>query len=230
MNHRTNLSARPVLEALEDRSVPTFLAAAFPGQGVWGYNDGWRQLTAANASLVAADPYGHAIAEIPGQGVWLDDGFTWLANHRQQRLRPGHGLFQRVLPLDDRHGDAHLPLRGRPVPRPRAVALHQLQRQQHAPPRRFVRQPILAATHGQQRFHRGDCPERERGGGVPGPGPLAVHGRWRLAGTDPIGRHQRGHRLGPQRPHAGGGRVPRLRGRGASRTTPAGNNSPRRTP
>ncbi len=79
MKRSTSLSVRPSLEALEDRTVPTLLAAAFPGQGVWAYNGGgWRQLTAANASLVAADPYGDVVAEIPGQGVWLfQNNFTW---------------------------------------------------------------------------------------------------------------------------------------------------------
>jgi hypothetical protein len=73
MNHLTNRSGRPTLEALEDRTVPT-MSAAFPGQGVWVYDDGWRQLTAANASQVAADNNGDVVAEIPGQGVWLYNG------------------------------------------------------------------------------------------------------------------------------------------------------------
>ena len=35
MNRLSNLLVRPSLEALEDRDVPSCLAAAFPGQGVW---------------------------------------------------------------------------------------------------------------------------------------------------------------------------------------------------
>jgi hypothetical protein len=78
MNHLTNRSGRPTLEALEDRDVPSaYLAAEFPGYGVWLYtssNTHWTQLTAANASQVAADSNGDVVAEIPGQGVWLYDG------------------------------------------------------------------------------------------------------------------------------------------------------------
>jgi hypothetical protein len=52
---------------LENRDVPSYLAAEFPGQGVWLYSpDGsWRQLTAANVSLVATDSYGEVVAEVP---------------------------------------------------------------------------------------------------------------------------------------------------------------------
>jgi hypothetical protein len=73
-------TVRPRLEALESRDVPSFLAAEFPGQGVWRYdssNGSWQQMTAANASLVAADSAGNVVAQIPGQGVWLYSYGTW---------------------------------------------------------------------------------------------------------------------------------------------------------
>jgi hypothetical protein len=66
--------ARPRLEELESRDVPSYLAAEFPGQGVWLYNaaDGsWQQVTANNASQVAADSNGDVVAAFPGQGLWL---------------------------------------------------------------------------------------------------------------------------------------------------------------
>jgi hypothetical protein len=81
---------RPRLEELESRDVPSYLAAEFPGQGVWRYDytyygtyppfpvaGSWRQLTANNASLVAADRNGDVVAAFPGQGVWLYRGGTW---------------------------------------------------------------------------------------------------------------------------------------------------------
>jgi hypothetical protein len=74
MSRHTNPSARPTLEALESRDVPSYLAAEFPGQGVWLYNSAggtWTQLTAANASQVATDSRGEVVGEFPGQGVWL---------------------------------------------------------------------------------------------------------------------------------------------------------------
>jgi hypothetical protein len=83
MNHPTNLSARPTLEALEDRTVPSYLAAEFPGQGVWRYyfngsSGSWQQLSTKDASQVAADGGGEVVAEFPGQGLWLcDGGYQW---------------------------------------------------------------------------------------------------------------------------------------------------------
>jgi hypothetical protein len=77
MNRLTNLSARPTLEALEDRDVPSYLAAEFPGQGVWLYNGNWQQITANNASQVVVDGRGEVVAEFPGQGVWLYSGTGW---------------------------------------------------------------------------------------------------------------------------------------------------------
>jgi hypothetical protein len=68
------------LEALEDRTVPSYLAAEFPGHGVWLCNsaDGsWQQVTAADASQTAADRNGDVVAEIPGQGVWLLSRGAW---------------------------------------------------------------------------------------------------------------------------------------------------------
>ena len=78
MNRLTNPIARPTLEVLEDRDVPSTLAAEFPGHGVWSYASGtWQQLTTNNASQVAADAGGDVVAEFPGQGVWLFSGGTW---------------------------------------------------------------------------------------------------------------------------------------------------------
>ena len=78
MNRLTNPSARPSLEALEDRDVPSTLAAEFPGHGVWSYASGtWTQLTAADASQVAADSHGDVVGEFPGQGVWLFKDGAW---------------------------------------------------------------------------------------------------------------------------------------------------------
>jgi hypothetical protein len=74
MSWHTKPITRPSLEALEGRDVPSFLAAEFPGQGVWRYDSTagtWQQLTAANASQVAADAVGDVVAAFPGQGVWL---------------------------------------------------------------------------------------------------------------------------------------------------------------
>ncbi len=77
MNPLKNL---PRLEELESRDVPSYLAAEFPGQGVWRYESTagtWQQMTAANASQVAADSAGDVAAQIPGQGVWLCQGNVW---------------------------------------------------------------------------------------------------------------------------------------------------------
>jgi hypothetical protein len=72
--------ARLSLEALEDRTVPSTLAAEFQGYGVWRYEEstGWRQLTAANATLVAAGSHGEVAAEFQGYGVWrYEDNTGW---------------------------------------------------------------------------------------------------------------------------------------------------------
>jgi hypothetical protein len=75
---RRSSSTRPRLEVLEDRDVPSFMAAEFPGYGVWRCQDGgaWQQLTAANASQVAADSAGDVVGQFPGQGVWLYSSST----------------------------------------------------------------------------------------------------------------------------------------------------------
>jgi hypothetical protein len=86
MNRLTHPSARPTLEALEDRAVPaappsSYMAAAIPGQGVWLYTPSdasTRLLTANNASLVAADGIGDVAAAFPGWGVWLYSRGTWI--------------------------------------------------------------------------------------------------------------------------------------------------------
>jgi hypothetical protein len=75
MHRLTNPSARPTLEALEARDVPSWLAAEFPGHGVWlsassWQGGGWQQLTTNNASLVATNSAGDVVVQLPGQGVW----------------------------------------------------------------------------------------------------------------------------------------------------------------
>jgi hypothetical protein len=78
MRWLTNSLACLAPEELEGRNVPSCLAAEFPGQGVWMYSAGaWTQLTAANASQVAADDVGDVVGEFPGQGVWLFSGGAW---------------------------------------------------------------------------------------------------------------------------------------------------------
>jgi len=73
--------ARPLLEKLEGRDVPSIMAAEFHGHGVWLYFpqelNGWRQVTAANASQVATDSAGDVVGEFPGQGLWLYSGGAW---------------------------------------------------------------------------------------------------------------------------------------------------------
>jgi hypothetical protein len=89
MNRHTNRFSRPTLEALERLDVPSYLAAEFPGQGVWLYNSAggsWQQMTAANASQVAADSAGDVVAEIPGQGVWLYGPTDQYANRAWQQI------------------------------------------------------------------------------------------------------------------------------------------------
>jgi hypothetical protein len=71
---------KPSLEALESRDVPSYVAAEFPGHGVWLSNTNfmpWTQLTTNNASQVAADSAGDLVAQFPGQGVWLYQGGGW---------------------------------------------------------------------------------------------------------------------------------------------------------
>jgi hypothetical protein len=54
-------------------TVPV-VVGQFDGQGVWQFNRSlgtWVQLTAANASLLAADPDGDVAGDFPGYGVWL---------------------------------------------------------------------------------------------------------------------------------------------------------------
>jgi hypothetical protein len=80
MKRSTTRFARPALEALEDRDVPSYLAAEFPGRGVWGHDSvtgTWTQLTAAEASQVAADSNGDVVGEFPGQGVGLYSAGAW---------------------------------------------------------------------------------------------------------------------------------------------------------
>jgi hypothetical protein len=54
-------------------AVPV-VAGQFGSQGVWQFNrssGGWMQLTAANATLLAADPRGDVAGEFLGSGVWV---------------------------------------------------------------------------------------------------------------------------------------------------------------
>jgi hypothetical protein len=81
MTPSTNRFTRPALEALEDRTTPSHLAAEFPGHGVWLYNSAsggsWQQLTTNNATQMAADSGGEVVAEFSGQGVWLYRNGGW---------------------------------------------------------------------------------------------------------------------------------------------------------
>ena len=88
MSRFINSIVRPSLETLEDRDVPSTLAAEFPGQGVWACfaSRTWVQLTANNASLVAADSNGDVVAEFPGQGVWLYGTAQFGGPHTWQQL------------------------------------------------------------------------------------------------------------------------------------------------
>jgi hypothetical protein len=84
----------PRLEELEGRDVPSYLAAEFPGYGVWRIQDGgdWEQLTAANASQVAANGFGDVVGEFPGQGVWLYSRSYWGFGWQQLTANNAAGL------------------------------------------------------------------------------------------------------------------------------------------
>jgi hypothetical protein len=76
--HRIAPAARPRLEELEGRDVPSYLAAEFPGYGVWRVHDGtWQQLTPSDATHVAADSTGDVVGEFPGHGIWLYRNSAW---------------------------------------------------------------------------------------------------------------------------------------------------------
>ena len=81
MSRHTRANARPRLEELESRDVPSYLAAEFPGHGVWQYHTAgggtWTQLTTNDASQVAANGIGEVLADFPGQGVWLASYHGW---------------------------------------------------------------------------------------------------------------------------------------------------------
>jgi hypothetical protein len=70
--------ARPQLEALEARDVPTYIVADFPGYGVYRHDDnqyssdyGWQGLTSTHASRLAVNTSGDVVGEFPGYGVWV---------------------------------------------------------------------------------------------------------------------------------------------------------------
>jgi hypothetical protein len=64
--------ARPRLEELESRDVPSYLVADFPGYGVWRAQDGvWQQFTPSDATHVAVDSEGDVVGVFPGHGIWL---------------------------------------------------------------------------------------------------------------------------------------------------------------
>jgi hypothetical protein len=71
-------NARPRLEELEGRDVPSYLEAEFPGYGVWRCQDNgtWQQLTTADATQVAADRTGNVVGQFPGHGIWLYSNST----------------------------------------------------------------------------------------------------------------------------------------------------------
>jgi hypothetical protein len=54
-------------------SAVSVVVGQFSSTGVWQLNratNSWSQLTAANATLLAADPQGDVVGEFPGYGVW----------------------------------------------------------------------------------------------------------------------------------------------------------------
>jgi hypothetical protein len=59
----------------------TYVAADFPGQGVWRYSSaaGWAQLTPVDASMVDADANGDVVGAFPGAGVYrFSDATGWV--------------------------------------------------------------------------------------------------------------------------------------------------------
>jgi hypothetical protein len=79
MKHSTKPTARPRLEALESRDVPSYVVQECPGYGVWRMQDGvvLQHMTFAEASLVAVDSAGDVVGEFPGQGVRLYSNGVW---------------------------------------------------------------------------------------------------------------------------------------------------------
>ncbi len=73
-NFKGNMWA-PVTETIVN---PAYVVAEIPGTGVWRHStqNGWQQLTPANASQVAVDSRGDVVAEIPGTGVWRYENAT----------------------------------------------------------------------------------------------------------------------------------------------------------
>src|SRR5881227_3080994 len=71
---------RPWIERLEDRRLPSYMAADLGAAGLWRYSDadgGWKQVSGANPSDVAISVSGDLVANFAGGGggVWfyLDD-------------------------------------------------------------------------------------------------------------------------------------------------------------
>jgi hypothetical protein len=63
-------TARPALEELENRDVPSSLACSF-ANGVWRWNEGtgWERLIPVPASIIATSSDGIVVCEFPN-GVW----------------------------------------------------------------------------------------------------------------------------------------------------------------
>jgi hypothetical protein len=68
---RERASARPALEALEDRTTP-MVAAVFQGQpGLWGWQGaGWSRLAVNTPSQVVTSEFGEVLADFDSQGLW----------------------------------------------------------------------------------------------------------------------------------------------------------------
>jgi hypothetical protein len=107
------------VEQLEDRSVPSTLAAEIPGSGVWRWMDstGWKQLTPTDVSLVACDSRGDVVANasqvaidangdvaalIHNFGVWrFEDSTGWQMLNQDDAgiwLYTNGTLWQRLSP------------------------------------------------------------------------------------------------------------------------------------
>src|SRR5436305_1885430 len=68
---------RPQLEGLEDRAVPTTVAATFPGAGLFRFPDGggWRFLTPFTPTDFAVADNGYVVGSFTGFGLYrFQDG------------------------------------------------------------------------------------------------------------------------------------------------------------
>jgi hypothetical protein len=91
----TTLTGTATVNLTVAANAVSFVTGQFGGQGVWQYNlhtGAWTQLTAANASRLASDPFGDVAAVFPGQGIWV---YTAAAGWKQL-----HPLDASLLAID----------------------------------------------------------------------------------------------------------------------------------